>query len=85
MARYSRSVSRDVKGAIKRRKADTLKSGKSGKTVKSKKQAAAIRLSEARAKGRFWPLTARGAERGSSGATTVSIGGRGNAWWPPDS
>jgi hypothetical protein len=42
----------DVKGAMERRNAGTLKSGKSGKTVKSKKQAIAIGLSEARAKGR---------------------------------
>ena len=38
MARYSKSASKDVKGAMKRRKAGTLKSGGSGKTVKSKKQ-----------------------------------------------
>jgi hypothetical protein len=56
MARYSKSASKDVKGAMERRKAGTLKSGKSGKTVKSKKQAIAIGLSEARAKGkRFRP------------------------------
>jgi hypothetical protein len=51
MARYSKSASGDVKGAMERRKAGTLKSGKSGKTVKSKKQAIAIGLSEVRAKG----------------------------------
>jgi hypothetical protein len=38
---------------MERRKAGTLKSGKSGKTVKSKKQA--IGLSEARAKGKKVP------------------------------
>jgi hypothetical protein len=38
-----------------RRKAGTLKSGGSGKTVKSKKQAIAIGLSEARAKGKKVP------------------------------
>ena len=42
MARYSKSASGDVKRAMKRRKAGTLKSGRSGKTVKSKKQAIAI-------------------------------------------
>jgi hypothetical protein len=51
MPRYSKSASDDVKGAMKRRKAGTLKSGGSGKTVKSKKQAIAIGLSEVRAKG----------------------------------
>jgi hypothetical protein len=52
MARYSKSASGDVKGAMERRKAGTLKSGK---TVKSKKQAIAIGLSEARAKGKKVP------------------------------
>ena len=55
MAPYSKSASDDVKGAMKRRKAGTLKSGGSGKTVKSKKQAIAIGLSEARAKGKKVP------------------------------
>jgi Family of unknown function (DUF6496) len=55
MARYSRSASTDVKRAMNRRKAGTLKSGRSGKTVKSKKQAIAIGLSEARAKGKKVP------------------------------
>lgn len=55
MARYSKSASKDVKGAMERRKAGTLKSGKGGKTVKSKKQAIAIGLSEARAKGKKAP------------------------------
>jgi Family of unknown function (DUF6496) len=55
MARYSKSASKDVKGAMKRRKTGTLKSGGSGKTVKSKKQAIAIGLSEARAKGKKVP------------------------------
>ena len=55
MARYSKSASKDVEGAMKRRKVGTLKSGGSGKTVKSKKQAIAIGLSEARAKGKKVP------------------------------
>lgn len=54
MARYSKSASGDVKRAMKRRKLGTLKSGRSGK-VKSKKQAIAIGLSEARAKGKKIP------------------------------
>ncbi len=52
MAKESRSASRDIKSAMHRRKAGTLKSGGSGKPVKSKKQAIAIGLSEARAKAR---------------------------------
>jgi len=55
MARYSKSASTEVKRAMKRRKAGTLKSGRSGKTVRSKKQAIAIGLSEARAKGKKVP------------------------------
>ena len=57
MARYSRSASKDVKRAMKRRKSGKLKSGRGGKggTVKSRKQAIAIGLSEARAKGKKVP------------------------------
>ena len=54
MAKYSRSAGRDVKRAMKRRKSGKLKSGKGG-TVKSRKQAIAIGLSEARAKGKKVP------------------------------
>ena len=52
--RYSRSASRDVKSTMSRRKRGTLKSG-SGRTVKSRKQAIAIGLSEARKKGKKVP------------------------------
>ncbi len=56
MARkYSKSAGRDVERAMKKRKTGTLKSGRSGKTVKSRKQAIAIGLSEARAKGKKVP------------------------------
>ncbi len=57
MAKYSRSAGKDVKSAMKRRKKGTLKSGKGGKagTVKSRKQAIAIGLSEARKKGKKVP------------------------------
>jgi hypothetical protein len=57
MARYSRSSSKDVKRAMKRRKSGKLKSGRGGKggTVKSRKQAIAIGLSEARKKGKKVP------------------------------
>ncbi|WMT73286.1 DUF6496 domain-containing protein [Bradyrhizobium sp. Ash2021] len=59
MARkYSKKASADVKRAMKKRKAGTLKSGRSGKTAKSRKQAIAIGLSEARAKGRKVPKKA---------------------------
>jgi hypothetical protein len=58
MARkYSKAVSKSVKTAMERRKKGTLKSGKGGKggTVKSRKQAIAIGLSEARKKGKKVP------------------------------
>ena len=52
MARkYSRKSSAKVRRAMKERKAGTLKSGRSGKKVKSRKQAIAIGLSEARRAG----------------------------------
>ena len=55
MARkYSKSASKDVERAMRKRKRSTLKSG-SGKTVKSRKQAVAIGLSEARKKGKKVP------------------------------
>ena len=50
MAKYGRSASKNVESAMRRRKKGTLKSG-SGRKVKSRKQAIAIGLSEARAKG----------------------------------
>jgi len=51
MARYSRGAGKSVKSAMRRRKRGTLKSGRSGKKVRSRKQAIAIGLSEARKKG----------------------------------
>jgi hypothetical protein len=53
--RYSRSASRDVQRAMKKRKKGKLRSGRSGKKVKSRKQAIAIGLSEARSKGKKVP------------------------------
>jgi hypothetical protein len=50
MAKYGRSAKTRVASAMRRRKRGTLKSG-SGRTVKSRKQAIAIGLSEAREKG----------------------------------
>ena len=64
MARkYSRKASADVERAMKKRKAGTLKSGRSGRKVKSRKQAIAIGLSEARAKGRKVPKKAKTAKK----------------------
>jgi hypothetical protein len=51
MARYGKRAQKSVKRAMHKRKKGTLKSGKSGKRVRSRKQAIAIGLSEARRKG----------------------------------
>ena len=57
MARYSKSAGKDVESAMHRRKKGTLKRGKKGHggKVKSRKQAIAIGLSEARKKGKKVP------------------------------
>lgn len=56
MARkYSKAASKKVGSALKKAKAGKLKSGGSGATVKSRKQAIAIGLSEARAEGKKVP------------------------------
>ena len=55
--RYSRGASKTVKSAMRKRKKGTLRSGPGGKggKVKSRKQAIAIGLSEARRKGKKVP------------------------------
>ena len=51
MGRYGAKASQRVKRAMHERKKGTLKSGRSGKKVTSRKQAIAIGLSEARRAG----------------------------------
>ena len=51
MARYGKKAAEKVEKVMKERKAGTLKSGRSGKKVTSRKQAIAIGLSEARRAG----------------------------------
>jgi hypothetical protein len=51
MAKYSKKSQESVKDAMHEMKEGKLTSGRSGKTVKSRKQAIAIGLSEAREKG----------------------------------
>jgi len=53
--RYSRGASKDVERAMRKRKRGTLRSGRSGKKVTSRKQAIAIGLSEARSEGKKVP------------------------------
>jgi uncharacterized protein DUF6496 len=68
MARkYSRGAGKSVKSAMRRRKRGTLKSGRSGKKVTSRKQAIAIGLSEARTKGARVPRK-RSSRRRKKGA-----------------
>lgn len=56
MARkYSKGSAKKVERAMKKRKAGTLKSGRGGKKVTSRKQAIAIGLSEARQEGKKVP------------------------------
>jgi hypothetical protein len=56
--KYSKKAAAKVGRAMKKRKTGTLKSGRSGRKVKSRKQAIAIGLSEARAKGAKVPKKA---------------------------
>jgi Family of unknown function (DUF6496) len=51
MARYGKKAQEKVEKVMHERKAGTLKSGSTGKAVKSRKQAIAIGLSEARRAG----------------------------------
>jgi hypothetical protein len=64
--KYGKAASKRVESAMRRRKKGTLKSGPGGKggTVKSRKQAIAIGLSEARAKGAKVPRK-RASKRGT--------------------
>ena len=73
MARkYSKAASKKVERAMKERKAGTLKSGRSGKKVTSRKQAIAIGLSEARAEGKKAPKQATGKKASKKAATKTA-------------
>jgi hypothetical protein len=65
MARYSKSAGNDVERVMKRKKKGKLKRGKGGKggKVKSRKQAIAIGLSEARKKGKKVPRKRKGGRK----------------------
>ena len=51
MARYGRKAQQKVRKAMRERKRGTLRSGRSGKQVTSRKQAIALGLSQARRAG----------------------------------
>jgi len=66
MARYGKKAASKVKKAMHERKRGTLKSGRSGKKVKSRKQAIAIGLSEARREGGKVPKKSSSSRKRSS-------------------
>ena len=72
-SRYGKKAQSKVKRAMHERKEGTLRSGRSGKKVTSRKQAIAIGLSEARKAGGKVPKKKKG---GSSGKRKSSGGSR---------
>jgi len=74
MAKYSKKASEKVEKAMHERKRGQLKSGGSGKTVKSRKQAIAIGLSEARKAGAKVPK-----KKSTSGGKKSTRGGGGRS------
>jgi hypothetical protein len=66
MARYSKKAQDKVEKTMHERKHGTLKSGRSGKKVKSRKQAIAIGLSEARKEGAKVPKKNNSKKKSSS-------------------
>jgi len=69
MAAYGKKASDKVEEAMHERKHGTLKSGRSGKKVTSKKQAIAIGLSEARKEGGKVPAAKRAGKKTSAKKT----------------
>jgi hypothetical protein len=63
MAKYGKKAQSKVERAMHERKRGTLKSGRSGRKVTSRKQAIAIGLSEARREGGKVPRKAGGRKR----------------------
>lgn len=59
MPKYGKKAQKTVEEAMHKMKRGKLKSGRSGKIVKSRKQAVAIGLSEAREKGARVPPPSR--------------------------
>jgi hypothetical protein len=68
MARYGRKAQEKVKRVMRERKRGTLRSGRSGKRVTSRKQAIAIGLAEARRAGAKVPRKPRGRKRATGRA-----------------
>ena len=68
MAKYSKGASDKVEKAMHEMKRGKLKSGRSGKKVKSREQAIAIGLSEARERGAKVPKKAGAKKAAKKGA-----------------
>jgi Family of unknown function (DUF6496) len=66
MARYGKKASQKVRSVMRERKRGTLKSGRSGRRVKSRKQAIAIGLAQARRAGGKVPPKRGGTRRKAS-------------------
>lgn len=69
--KYGKAASKRVESAMRRKKKGTLRSGRGGKKVTSRKQAIAIGLSEAREKGAKVPR-----KRGAKKSNGKKSGGR---------
>jgi len=74
MAKYGKKAQSKVERAMRERKHGTLKSGRSGKRVTSRKQAIAIGLSEARREGGKVPR--KGGRKRKGGGRKRKAGGR---------
>lgn len=82
--KYGKAASKYVESSVRREKKGTLKSGRSGQTVKSRKQAIAIGLSEAREKGAKVPKKKTTAKKSapsksSNGKSKTKTSGRGSS------
>ena len=66
MAKYSKGAQKKVEKAMHEKKSGSLKSGRSGKKVKSRKQAIAIGLSEARKEGAKVPKKKSASKKSAS-------------------
>jgi hypothetical protein len=74
--KYGKAAGKRVESAMKRKKKGTLKSGRSGKKVTSRKQAIAIGLSEAREKGAKVPRKKTGRKSSSKKSSGRKSSGR---------
>jgi uncharacterized protein DUF6496 len=75
VAKYGKAASKRVESAMRRKKKGTLKSGSGGK-VKSRKQAIAIGLSEAREKGAKVPRKPKSSSSRKTSGARKSSGSR---------